>query len=129
MIWTRETKPGVIEVTIATSHYGQAGAHWRQVLEGPDHQGYGRIFIQRFGANRRRYLNCYPYRGYYKGEKGANLDECPGAMFIWTGYREADVEAIDAIDNQTLGRDLGRELRPFEQKNEEELWEVIFRFV
>ena len=50
-------------------------------------------------------------------------------MFIWTAVKEADVEAIDAIDNQKLGRNLGTALRPFAQNDEKDLWEVQFRFV
>lgn len=128
-ITTRDIRPGVVEVTIPVAAYGQAGAHWRRVLGGPNHRGYGRIYIQRFGANQRRYLSCYELRDYYRGEKGANLDECPGAMFVWSGMKEASVEAIDAIDNQALGRDLGAALRKYPQKDERDLWEVIFRFV
>lgn len=41
----------------------------------------------------------------------ANLDECPGAIFGWSGKKEAHVEALDAIDNQALGRDIGAALR------------------
>jgi hypothetical protein len=129
MIWTKEILPGVIQVTIATAHYGQAGRHWRRVLEGPHHNGYGRIFIQRFGAEQRRTWHCYPHRVWYKGQKGVNQDECPGAMFIWTGDKEADVEALDAIDNQTLGRDLKNVLLPYKQGDENDLWEIVFRFV
>ena len=128
MITTHEISPGVVQVTIRAARYGQAGAHWRRVLSGANHGGYGQIYIQRFGANQRRYWSCYELRGYYRGNPGANLDECPGAMFIWTTARPADVEAIDAIDNQALGRDLGAALRKYEQKDERDLWEVVFRF-
>ena len=129
MITTREIHPGVVEVTVVTAAYGQAGAHWRRVLRGPRHNGYGQIYIQRQGANQRRYQSCYELRDYYKGEKSANLDECPGAMFIWSGLRSAHVEALDAIDNQKLGRELGHALRRYEQKSPHDLWEVVFRFV
>ncbi len=129
MIQVREVRPGVVEVTIPAAAYGQAGEHWKQVLSPPNHGGYGRIYIQRFGANRRRYEACYALRDYWRGNPGANLDECPGAMFIWTTAKAADVEAIDAIDNQSLGRDLGLKLRQFEQKDERDLWEVVFRFI
>ena len=128
-ILTRETKPGVVEVTIPVRDYGQAGQHWCEVLGGPNHGGYGRIYVQRYGANRRRYESCYELRDYWRGNKGANLDECPGAMFIWTGFKAAHVEAIDAIDNQKLGRDLGAQLRQYAQKDEKDLWEVRFRFI
>ncbi len=128
MILTSENPPGVVTVTIRVSAYGQAGEHWRDVLSGPNHGGYGKIYIQRFGANLRRYLSCYELRDYYRGVTGANLDECPGAMFIWTTDKPADVEAIDAIDNQKLGRKLGNELRKYPQVDERDLWEVRFRF-
>ena len=128
-IKTQEIRPGVIRLTILTSAYGQAGLHWKQILDKRDHGGYGKIYIQRFGANQRRYWSCYEQRGDYKGNAGANLDECPGAMFIWTGMKVADVEALDAIDNQKLGREMGLSLRQYEQRSEKELWEVVFRFV
>lgn len=128
MITTTEIKPGVIQVLIRTAAYGQAGEHWKQTLGGPNHKGYGRIFIMRFGADKRRYQNCYPLSSYFRGQKGANLDECPGAMFIWTGQKDASVEAIDAIDNQHLGRELGRALKKYPQPTEEDLWEVKFKF-
>ena len=128
MITTREISPGVVEVTIEADAYGQAGRHWRRVLSRTNHGGYGRIYIQRFGANARRYWSCYELRDYYRGQAGANLDECPGAMFIWTTDRKADVEAIDAIDNQALGRAMGAALRDYPQHDERDLWEVRFRF-
>lgn len=129
MITAVEIKPGVVQIVIRVSDYGQAGEHWQDVLEGPDHNGYGKIYIQRYGANRRRYQNCYDLSSYYRGSVGANIDECPGAMFIWTTDLEADVDAIDAIDNQKLGRELGNALRQFPQRDEKDLWEVIFCFV
>ena len=129
MITTREVRPGIVEVLIPIALYGQAGTHWHEVLSGPNHGGYGKIYIQRFGAKERRNSACYDLRGYYRGNPGANVDECPGAMFIWTGVKEAHVEAIDAIDNQTLGRDLGAALRKYPQASERDLWEVRFRFV
>ena len=129
MITTREIKPGVVEVTIRAASYGQAGTHWRMTLSGPNHGGFGKIYIQRFGANKRRYWSCYELRDYYRGNPGANLDECPGAMFIWTSNKQASVEAIDAIDNQSLGRDIGAALRKYPQATERDLWEVLFRFL
>jgi hypothetical protein len=51
-------------------------------------------------------------------------------MFIWPfSLKDADVEAIDAIDNQKLGRALGSVLRPYAQDSPNELWEVSFKFV
>lgn len=129
MIQTREIQPGVIQVTITTHRYGQAGAHWKKTLGGPNHNGYGRIYIQRFDSARRRRQHCADLYSHYKGQKGANIDECPGAMFIWTSEKEVSVEAIDAIDNQALGRDLGNALRKYPQNDERDLWQVVFKFV
>jgi hypothetical protein len=124
-----EVRPGVVRVLIHASAYGQAGAHWKSVLKGPRHGGYGRIFIQREGAAGRRRDACWAQRGDYRDCPGANLDECPGAMFIWTEAKAAHVEAIDAVDNQTLGRHLGLALRPCVQKTPADLWEVEFHFL
>jgi len=130
MIQANEIRPGVVEVLIHVAPYGQAGAHWRRVLAGSSHNGYGRIFIQRFGANQRRYWHCYGPGDWYKGERGANMDECPGAMFIWPySLKDPSVEAVDAVDNQRLGRDMGQALRRFSQVDANDLWEVVFRFV
>jgi hypothetical protein len=130
VIVAREVGAGVVEVTLSSSAYGQAGAHWKHVLDGPNHNGYGRLFIQRYGANQRRYWHCYGEGDWYRGVKGANMDECPGAMFIWPfSLKHPHVEAIDAIDNQRLGRELGAALRPYSQRDENDLWEVVFRFV
>jgi hypothetical protein len=128
-ISTREIQPGVVEITINTQFYGQAGKHWSSTLSGPNNNGYGKLYIQRFGANQRRYWHCYGPGDWYKGEKGINQDECPGAMFIWTSLKEPSIEAVDAIENQKLGRDLGRELRKYPQKDASDLWEVAFRFI
>ncbi len=122
-------RPGVVEVRIVARIYGQAGEHWRRVLSGPNHGGYGRILIDRTEAKQRRYENCYDSRDDYRGNPAINLDECPGAMFIWTGDKEADVEAICAVDNQKLGRELGNALRPYPQRTRKDLWEVVFRFL
>ena len=130
MIITREIRPGCVEIVIAVSAYGQAGGHWQRVLSGPNHNGYGRIFIQRYGANQRSSWHCYGPGDWYKGTEGGNMDECPGAMFIWPfSLQEPDVEAVDAVDNQKLGRDLGRALRAYPQTDQNDLWEVVFQFV
>ena len=39
------------------------------------------------------------------------------------------VEAVDAVDNQRLGRDLGRALRAYPQKDQNDFWEVVFQFM
>jgi len=130
MVKALELRPGVVTITIARAIYGEAGEHWCRVLNGPNHNGYGRIFIQRFGANQRRYWHCYGHGDWYRGEAGSNRDECPGAMFIWPySLKSASVEDIDATDNQLLGRDMGLALRRFHQKDHRDLWEVVFRFI
>jgi hypothetical protein len=74
--------------------------------------------------------HCCGPGDWYKGTEGGNMDECPGAMFIWPfSLQEPDVEAVDAVDNQKLGRDLGRALRAYPQKDQNDLWEVVFQFV
>ncbi|MEM5387780.1 hypothetical protein VSR68_29890 [Paraburkholderia phymatum] len=124
----KEVRPGFLEIKILSSAYGEAGAHWMRTLSPPENGGYGRIFIQRFGANKRRYWHCYGPKDWYKGESGINQDECPGAMFVWTSGKYASVEAVDAIHNQSLGRDLGLALSAYPQQDENDLWEVTFRF-
>ena len=50
--------------------------------------------------------------------------------FIWPfSLKEPSVEAVDAIDNQKLGRDMGQALRKLSQKDANDLWEVVFRFI
>ncbi|MFA6966184.1 MULTISPECIES: hypothetical protein [Bosea] len=127
-VTAQETMLGIVDVTIRVAAYEEAGEHWKRVLSGPRHGGYGRIFIQRYGINRRRYLNCYDWRGMYRGQP-ANIDECPGAMFIWQGKKEASTEPVFAHNNQRLGRDMGWALRPFQQTGETDFWEVRFKFV
>jgi hypothetical protein len=72
-------------------------------------------------------------------EVGANIDECPGAMFIWESQEPADAHPTDARSNQDLGRDLYFALRhrvlaetgPCERtelKNRMAWWEVRFSF-
>jgi hypothetical protein len=126
---TQEVAPGVIEITIHTHHYGQAGDHWRRTLSGPNNGGYGTIYIQREGAAKRRYWHTRGPRVWYKGEKGINQDECPGAMFIWTTMKYPSIEEVDALDNQRLGGDLGRELQKYPQAAPDDLWEVRFKFL
>jgi hypothetical protein len=122
-----EIAPGFVEITIEAARYQEAGAHWKRVLSKSNNGGYGRIFIQRHGANWRRYVNCYDWRGMYRGEP-ANIDECPGAMFVWQADKEASTEPVFAHNNQALGRDMGLALRPFSQTDPTELWEVRFKF-
>ena len=56
----------------------------------------------------------------------ANRDECPGAMFIWETQEIADVELLCAVQNQSFGRDLYRELKRALGKLD--WWEVRFKF-
>ncbi|MGE3109491.1 MAG: hypothetical protein AB7G11_10515 [Phycisphaerales bacterium] len=123
-------KDGVIVVTIVTAAYGHAGQHWRDVLDKPNHGGYGKIYIQRDGASQRRRIACWELSGLHAGNPAANLDECPGAMFIWSNqHKEPHVEPLCATANQKLGRDLGAHLRKFKQATPADLWEVKFRFL
>jgi hypothetical protein len=126
MVTAREIVPGVVEVVIHYRAYGDAGQHWKKVLGRANH-GYGQIYIERFGADARRRDNIWPMKGLYKGQP-ADLDECPGAMFIWTGDEEASVEPVFYFNNRALGSDLGYALSPFEQRSRDMLWEVRFRF-
>jgi|SRR3954471_21507073 hypothetical protein len=127
-IWATEIRPGVVQVTINATYYGDAGAHWKRTLAGPLNGGYGKIYIQRDQRKRRQYWHTTGPRVNYRGEPGINQDECPGAMFIWTAIKYPSVEAVDAIHNQNLGRDLGRVLQSFGQTAPSDLWEVIFFF-
>jgi hypothetical protein len=49
---------------------------------------------------------------------------------IWDGPEDyPSVDALDAIDNQALGRDMGNAFRQFRQADPNELWELVFEFV
>ena len=129
MISTTEKK-GVVTITIVTKAYGDAGQHWRDVLDKPNHGGYGKIYIQRDGAKQRRREACWSLNGLHAGNPAANLDECPGAMFIWSNAeKEADVEPLCADANQRFGRDMGAQLRKYAQQTPADLWEVKFKFL
>src|SRR5882724_5793444 len=121
-----EIRPGMVQVVIDVSAYGDAGAHWKRTLAGPFNGGYGKIYIQRDQRKLRQYWHTTGPRVNYRGEAGINQDECPGAMFVWTAIKHPSVEAVDAIHNQKLGRDLGRALQRFAQKRPTDLWEVTF---
>jgi hypothetical protein len=127
-ISVKEFRPGVLQITIAVARYGDAGAHWKRTLSGAMNGGYGKIYIQREGRKQRQYWHTVGPRMYYRAEKGVNQDECPGAMFIWTSRKEHSVEAVDAIHNQNLGRDLKNSLLPYQQQTPNDLWEVTFLF-
>jgi len=130
VITAKEIRPGVVELSIVTAAYGDAGSHWKSVLDKPSHGGYGKVYIDRFDARARRRDSCWELSGLHAGNPGANLDECPGAMFIWSNSgKRADVEPLCADSNQRMGRDMGNALRKFPQKTRADLWEVVFRFV
>jgi hypothetical protein len=118
---------GVVTIHIPVAAYGDAGRHWRDVLGGTRRRLYGRIHLQRYGAAWRRYIHTYSLRGVYSGDP-ADLDECPGAIFIWTGLQEPSVRAVFAHHNRALGSDMGTALRRFAQGSESDLWQVEFRF-
>lgn len=130
MITATEIKSGLIEVVIQVNAYGDAGAHWKEALGGKNHGGYGKIYIERYGAKERRKDNLWVLKPFYRGAGiHINLDEAPGAMFIHSTDKEVSVEPLCAVSNQKLGRDLGNALRKFKQNSPQELWQVIFRFV
>ncbi len=99
---------GIIHVTIVTAAYPTAGDHWRQQLTGSNLRKWGRIFIDPdpHEAKERRSMAIGPLQGLYKGQPAANIDECPGAMFIWETDEIADPMPVDAKSNQQLGIDL-----------------------
>jgi hypothetical protein len=135
-------RPGVVKVTVQVSRYPTVGEHWKRELDGSNAKKWGRIFIDPDPAAKkeRRSEALAPTRGIHKGNKGANWDECPGAMFIWESQRTSSVEATDALSNQAFGRDLYHALRrciiavvdlnlPTDVKRRMAWWEVQFEFV
>lgn len=99
---------GRIDVTIITAAYPTVGEHWRQQLTGSNLRKWGRIFIDPDprAVKDRRSMAIGPFRGLYKGERAANVDECPGAMFIWETHETAHPVPVDAKSNQQFGIDL-----------------------
>jgi hypothetical protein len=104
---------GVVEVRIRTAAYPMVGLHWRQQLTGSNAAKWGRIFVDPSKEERRtrRRGALHSFGDLYRGEVGNNLDECPGAMFVWETNRESHVQPCDARSNQDLGRDLHSALR------------------
>ncbi|WP_156955227.1 hypothetical protein [Polaromonas glacialis] len=140
-ISTVRPEPGVINVTILVPAYPTVAEHWRQQLTGANLKKWGRIFIDPApgAAGERRSLALAPFGSLYKGQAGANLDECPGAMFIWDSQEPAHVHPTDARSNQDFGRDLYFALlhrvlsetgpcKRMELKNRMAWWEVRFAF-
>jgi hypothetical protein len=141
-ISTERIEPGVIRVTVLLPGYPMVAEHWRQQLTGTNGAKWGKIYIDPApGAKEeRRSIALAPFGSVYRGEKGNNLDECPGAMFIWETQEPAHVEPCDAISNQEFGRDLYYALRhrilhdtgpcPVSQvKKRMAWWEVRFSFI
>jgi hypothetical protein len=107
-ISTKKIAPGIIEVTVLTAGYPMVGEHWKQQLTGRNAAKWGRIYIDPApgAAEERRSMALAPFGSLYKGEKGNNIDECPGAMFIWETQEPAHPQPCDAVSNQAFGRDL-----------------------
>ena len=129
-IGVRRILPGVVEVTINVRAYPTVGSHWRQQLTGNNAKKWGWIAIDPDKREkwRRRREALDPFGRAYAGEVGANLDECPGAMFMWQTNEPAHVRPCDARANQDLGRDLYFALRAAIPEPMGE-WQVRFRFV
>lgn len=126
----KQVEPGVVEATIDLAGYPMVGHHWREQLTGTNAAKWGRIFVDPSPTekNARRKDALGPFGTLYKGEKGNNLDECPGAMFVWETNRTAHVQPVDARANQDLGRDLYFALKRA-IPGPMAWWEVRFRFV
>jgi hypothetical protein len=128
----RELSPGVITIRINARQYGDAGRHWQRALGGPNHGGFGRIYLQREGAHMRRRWHTAGPRADYSGPgegRALNPDEAPGASMIWEADLPPSVEMVDAVHNQALGRDIGNALRQFPQNDPNDLWEIVFEFI
>ncbi len=110
---TVRPEPGLIVATVSVSAYPTVGEHWRQQLTGRNLKKWGRIFIDPApgAAGQRRSIALAPFGSLYKGQVGANIDECPGAMFIWETQEPAHAFPTDARSNQDFGRDLYFALR------------------
>lgn len=114
--YIRVTPPsgGVVQVEIGVQGYPMVGLHWKEQLTGANLRKWGRIYIDDDPSAKRarRRLALYPFGRLYAGEVGNNLDECPGAMFVWENQDQvAHVMPCDARANQDLGRDLYNALR------------------
>jgi hypothetical protein len=107
---------GVIKCRINWQRYGMVGEHWKNQLIGTNRQKWGKIYIdadeREQAINRRDAL--WPHkestanrtRKQKREAAATNLDECPGAMFVWESREPADVEPVCAQLNQDFGRDL-----------------------
>lgn len=106
-------RSGVIKVWVLCAAYPMVADHWREQLTGRNAEKWGRIYIDPApGASaERRSIALAPFGSLYRGEIGANIDECPGAMFIWESQQPAHPLPTDARANQDFGRDLYFALR------------------
>jgi hypothetical protein len=133
---------GVIRVAILSTGYPMTADHWKQQLTGKNAAKWGKIYIDPApgATEERRSIALAPFGSLYRGEKGNNLDECPGAMFIWETQEIAHIQPRDAVSNQEFGRDLYFALRcrvlhetgpcpRSEVKKRMARWEVRFVFV
>ena len=140
---------GVILCRIRWQFYGQAGQHWKDQLSPPNLKKWGQIYIDanktEQDINRRDAL--WPNRESPAGRTSqqkleataTNLDECPGAMFVWETRALADVQPLCAQSNQELGRHMYNALagavkramvKPATFKRRDMQWfEVVFKFV
>ncbi len=107
-ITARVIEPGVIFCEIYTTAYFMVGEHWRNQLTGNNKRKWGRIFIDpsKTAKQLRRRDALSDLRGLHRGNAAVNLDECPGAMFIWETQADTHVEPLCAVSNQAFGRDL-----------------------
>ena len=112
-IRVRWVAAGVVEATISTRAYPMVGDHWKSQLSGMNAKKWGWIAIDpdRVAKRDRRREALGPWGNLYAGEVGNNLDECPGAMFMWQTNEPAHVQPCDARSNQEFGRDLYFALR------------------
>jgi hypothetical protein len=100
---------GEITITIKAAAYPMVGAHWRDQLTGTNRLKWGNIYVDDDKDAKRlnRRIAMDQWGKLYRGETGNNLDECPGAMFVWDGEEQtAHVQPCDARSNQDLGRDM-----------------------
>ncbi len=114
--------PGVIKCRILWRHYPMVGLHWRDQLTGANRRKWGRIYIDCDKAEQhlRRREAVSPLRKRPRAKMSdqekleadvENIDECPGAMFIWETQEDADIMPLCAYSNQKFGRELYNALR------------------
>jgi hypothetical protein len=125
-----DNQTGVAEVTVRCSAYPQVAKHWQTQLTGARARQWGRIWIDPSSkeAKERRKDALWQAGESSRGLPGFNLDECPGAMFIWQTQKIAHTELCCATQNQAFGRELYWALRAALGK-QMGWWEVRFVFV